>query len=455
MIRTCALAVASLCVFSGVAHAGEQTVNITSGGGYIGEMVCPGAPPTPVKPPPTGTRPQPWNDQIPTRAELGALAEFTPRDPAVLSPSAIPDFALRDSSGAARPRRVAVWGDSHVAAGPFMAQLIKAIRDHGETVGTRFLPPTMGRANVRLPTLHAYCIGPGWSTALAFSANDVLQTGPGLANRIGTAGAGTYLWVDFRSAEREATLKQTTLVYRGTGDIELLMSVNDGPEQTVTLGGSGTSFLTVTSDQLISTLKFTVTRGTLNLEGFQLDYAQAPLVRFDVFGLPGSTARGWANADPAAVRDALHGDTYDAVVLEYGTNEGSDLHLDSAKYAASLTRTLSNMRQVFPNASCVLVGPPDRGVLVNRKGAASADYLQYAHIHQMIARVQAQLAPQYNCVTWNWQEYMGGPGGSYGWVYNSPSYMGRDLTHMTVAGYTRVGQALATSLGWMSDLFPK
>jgi hypothetical protein len=114
------------------------------------------------------------------------------------------------------------------------------------------------------------------------------------------------------------------------------------------------------------------------------------------------------------------------------------------------------MRTVFPRASCVLVGPPDRGILVNRHGPGTAlDLLQYARIHEQIAQVQAQVGAQYNCVAWSWQGFMGGPGGNYGWAYNDPVLMGRDLTHMTMEGYRRTGQALATSLGWVGDLYPK
>lgn len=439
------------------ARADDPAVTLTSGV-FPGDLRCPNAPETPPKLP-GPPHPVPFSEQIPTRAELGPLADFHPGTPPLLDLGKAPGFALRDAGAAApRPRRIAFWGDSHIAAGPFMGELQSAIRDHSETVGTHFLPPTMGRANVRLPTLHAYCIGGGWSTALSFKEAEVQEVGPGLANRIASAGPESYLWLDFRTAFRAANLRDLKLVYRPAGDTEIAVSVNDGPEQTVTLspGAAGSGFLTLNADSAIGIVKLRVTRGTLVLQGFLLDYADPPLVTFDVFGLPSSTARGWANADPSAIASALHGETYDAVALEYGTNEGSAVAFDREKYVASLTRTLSNMRQVFPQASCVLVGPPDRGILVNRHGRTpELDLLQYARIHRQIAEVQAQVGAQFNCIAWNWQDYMGGPGGNYGWAYNDPVLMGRDLTHLTMEGYRRTGQALAASLGWVGDLYPK
>jgi lysophospholipase L1-like esterase len=442
------------------AWADDPAVTLASGGGLmLGDLQCPHGPPEVARPPST-PHPAPLNEQIPTRDELGAMADFRPAQPPVLDLSKAPAFALQDAGASApRPRRIAFWGDSHIAAGPFMGQLQGAIRDHSETVGTRFLPPTMGRANVRLPTLHGYCMGTGWSTALSYKETDVQAVGPALANRIASAGSESYLWLDLRTSFRVANVRDLEIVYRPAGDTEIAVSINDGPEQPVTLAPSatrGSGFLMLNADGPIGTVKMRVTRGTLVLQGFLLDYKDAPLVTFDVFGLPSSTARGWSNADPAAIASALHGETYDAIGLEYGTNEGSDLKFDRDKYAANLTRTLTNMRTVFPQASCVLVGPPDRGILVNRHGrTGDLDLLLYARIHQQIAQVQAQVGAQFNCVAWSWQDYMGGPGGNYGWAYNDPVLMGHDLTHMTMEGYRRTGQALAHSLGWVGDLYPK
>lgn len=430
----------------------DETATFTSG--FVSDLRCPGAKPVPTRPPGI-PRPTVLNTQIPTPGELGSLADIPMRDPPALDMARIPGFTLPDGSA---PRKIAFWGDSHIAAGPFMGEVMKAIAAHRITVGTRFLPPTMGRANVRLPTLHAYCIGEGWSTALSFSAPDTIQVGPALANRIASASESSYLWIDFRNASLQPTLRSLKIAYRPMGSASLTMTVNDGAEQTVALtaGGAGTAFLTINADTAISTIRLKVASGTFVLEGFFLDYVQPPNVVFDVFGLPGSTARGWANADPNAIAQALGGETYDAVALEYGTNEGSDLKFDPVKYTANLTRTLQNMRSVFPNASCLLIGPPDRGILLaHRPAPPSTDYLQYARIHQQIAAVQTQVAPQFNCVHWSWQGYMGGPGGNYSWAYHDPAYMGHDLTHLTQAGYIRTGQALATSLGWMSGLFPE
>lgn len=415
-------------------------------GDAVADLDCPTSifhPPTVVT---TPVIPGTAANDLPPLGELGNLARPVIREQPVLDISKAPGFSLQGSG----PHRIAFFGDSHIAAGPFMPQLQKDIRDSGETVSQRYLPPTMGRANVRLP-IRAYCIGSAWETELAFTTPSVVQTGPALANRMVTGGPGAYLWLDLRNADRLATVSRLRMIYRSTAEqADVDYTVNDEPDQHAVLTGtgSGSEELEIKGNGPISTVKLEVNSGRLVLNGFIQDYETPPQVTFDVFGIPGSTARGWIMADPTYLTNALHGIDYDGVALEYGTNEGNDTRFDRDKYTTNLTAALANMRVVFPHASCLLIGPPDRGTLA-RRGTA-VDLLHFSRIHEEIVAVQTQVGAQFNCTEWNWQDLMGGPGGSYGWALATPRYAGHDLTHLSSAGYRLTANALANSLGWRS-----
>ncbi|MDR2013789.1 MAG: hypothetical protein LBQ20_12355 [Rhodanobacter sp.] len=411
----------------------------------VGTLECPNQVirPKPQTPPPPREAP-PVDAQIPTIAELGPLAQTVIREQPSIDPQTIPAMALRNPE---QPRHIAIWGDSHIAAGPFMPTLLEALRMDGITIGAYYLPPTMGRANVHLPQLRTACVGPGWNTELSYTSAPSLTSGPALANRTAVAGPDSYLWLDLRSTSSRSAIRQLRIVYRASVHSVLDLSVNDGDESHIPLEASSDSqALTLRGDASISTIKLRLTQGSVTLYGFVLDYVNQPALTFDVFGLPSATIRGWANADPDYLRRSLQGVNYDGVILEYGTNEGNDLHFDRGRYASTLTQALSNLRRVFPYASCVLIGPPDRGVLRDR--GASRNLLMFGRIHQQIEVTQREVGRHFGCVTWNWQDLMGGPGGSYGWFYASPSLMGHDLTHLSSDGYKQTGRALARSLGW-------
>jgi lysophospholipase L1-like esterase len=405
------------------------------------EMACLAAkaPSAPQQPPPKPV--------VPPKRALGPLAVFKQVPAPGLDPETVSGFAPGPNF-APGPKRIAIWGDSHVAAGPLVPQLFAALEARGLKAGTYFLPPTMGRSNIRHPMLRAHCIGDSWTTDLAWKMDAVSATGPGLADRVVSAGEDATLSLDLRDRKTQAPqIASLQIVYEQVpSGTRLAVSVNDGPERAVDLsaGQGGTAFLTVTSDQPIATMSFKVAEGTWVLQGFILDYAVPPDLTLDVFGLPGSTARGWRIAEPGALASALGGQSYDAVILAYGTNEGNAPDFDPGAYREGLRGTLEAMRAAFPQAACVLMGPPDRGVQEGQGG----DFLKYARVHQAITAAQRDLAPAFGCAFWDWQAFMGGPGGAYGWYYASPSLMGRDLTHLSMDGYRRTGRALALGLGW-------
>ena len=62
--------------------------------------------------------------------------------------------------------------------------------------------------------------------------------------------------------------------------------------------------------------------------------------------------------------------------------------------------------------------------------------------------MQAEVGKRYNCASWDWQAFMGGPASMYSWVLSMPPLAAKDLTHLTPAGYRQSAGAVARALGW-------
>jgi hypothetical protein len=323
----------------------------------------------------------------------------------------------------------------------------------------------MGRSGVRLP-IGKYCQSSTWRLDPAYVASSqTMRVGPSLVDLRSTR-SGAYLWLDFRRDAQPSRVVAVRVMYAPTASASTLgVRLDDGLEQRVTLArapaGSGTVStaeiaITATGGAPLSTLKLRVIEGMAVLQGFMLAHRDPAPITLDVFGLPSATVRGWAQADPAYLEDALRGQTYDAVMLQYGTNEGNASNFTRESYAAGLTRALEGMRAVFPDAACLLIGPTDRGVRVRRPAAGRRtakplpppDLLKFARVHREITEVQAEVGRHYGCASWDWQAFMGGPAGIYSWVLSTPPRAARDLTHLTPAGYRESAAALARALGW-------
>ena len=164
--------------------------------------------------------------------------------------------------------------------------------------------------------------------------------------------------------------------------------------------------------------------------------------------------RGWKRLDPTYFKALGNQTPYDVVLLQYGTNEGNQKPFDPVHYESDVNASLENLRRIYPQAICVLIGPTDRGTLIARSGknkprttaekdqshaaaapAIAKELLVYSRIHEQISRIQQTVSQRYGCGFWDWQRAMGGPGGSYAWLKKNPTLMARDLIHLTVAGY--------------------
>ncbi len=369
-----------------------------------------------------------------------------------LPPELVRGFALPTAGRG--PLRVGVWGDSHVAAGFITDELARHVEASGLNVDTRAIPASVGRTGVRLPLRHV-CKG-GWQFQAAYSTSAPMPVGLSLSSLRSTK-VGDYLWLDLRQRADHPVRAIQIHYLPAPATSALGVRIDDGVETRYELTQLGEhqavapGVIDVRSSSTISTLKLRVLKGDVILHGVTLEYVSPADVTIDVFGLPSATVNGWSNADAAFLRKSIETESYDAIILEYGTNEGAVGRFDAAKYAAMLASSLRNIRLVFPDSACLLMGPTDRGVRVPqgpRRGRV--DFLQYSRIHQQIARIQGDVGAKFGCELWDWQRAMGGTGSIYAWARATPALAAPDLIHLTLPGYRRTAAALAQSIGWLT-----
>jgi len=387
--------------------------------------------------------------------ELGLLLSAPAREAQTIAKAPVSADTL--------PRRIAIWGDSHLAAGSFAAELKRVLGAQGIKPRSPFIPFTMGRAGVLLP-LRRHCMD-GWTSELAYtSRHPMLMTGIGMNALRGDPEA--YLWLDLRNEAGEADVQSVDLYFRTTPEEgSIAVSIDGGAEGRVALGGNGASgVITISASAPISVLKIRLQQQPVVLHALYLNYHEPPPAVVDSFGIPGATVRSWQQVDPVRFSQYFRSHAYDMVMLEFGTNEGNARPFDASGYRQMLNESLRNMRQVFPDARCLLIAPGDRGVLLpksrakkNRDRRQRSDVAQrrvisgllhFSEIHESIYRMQKEIGARHGCETWSMQAAMGGQGSAYQWLLASPPLMARDLIHFTPRGYQRLAQELAESLGW-------
>ena len=204
-------------------------------------------------------------------------------------------------------------------------------------------------------------------------------------------------------------------------------------------------------------------------------------------GLPGGTAltiEKW-NADFAA--SDFRKLNPDLIIFEYGTREGLDDALDVAQYEDRLKLAIDQIKGWAPQASILIIGPPDAARIPAFAGSAGAQACrslnaqEIAAYRQLMDRKDERLArwhapPRLDAVRlalkqeavesgaffWDWAKYMGGPCSIHAWTSAKPPLAAPDHVTITEAGRSapraRSSQSLwlasrATSAGQRS-VFP-
>ncbi|MFB9289997.1 GDSL-type esterase/lipase family protein [Pseudoduganella plicata] len=339
---------------------------------------------------------------------------------------------------AAAAYKIAIWGDSLTSARNFIDAALK-------TGGIGKTTPSFIQAGIKVPGLNLplkhSCATGGWKTAYAYKEKGGT---PGFSEgmlSMESSTPGDVIHMDFRYLQPDSRVTQLDIQYdKPAPDSSLLLgvAVDGGAEQLIPLSRTDAGTLRIMPEVPMATIAMRLVSGQIKVHGFRPRYRNAPNVVLDTFSVPGAQLRGWNYVDARLTQAAP---AYDLILIQYGTNEGASPSFNAAAYADSLRASLARLRRFQPHARCILIGPPDRGVV----GSGAGGPMKYAEIHHRIALAQQRAAVASRCGFWDWQGETGGPGTAVRWTRTNPPLMQPDLTHMTARGYEVSGRLFARS----------
>jgi hypothetical protein len=454
-----------------------RAIQIRNAGAPDVALLCPRKGPSSARP----STPPPEPTEIPDEDEVASALEdarvasgLQPARPAAAWPS--------------NPRgwRIAVWGDSHMAAAFFSDQLQRKLAPADAPV-SRFVHAGVGHGGVR-GLVRKTCLSGDWAREMAYAHADAASApGPGMTSLVAKR-PGATLALDLRDPQGQARHTSLQLLYHGdgAGNTQLAISVDGEAETLVSLDPqAGPGALALQTTAPLSTLKIRVVEGAFRFQGLKLSETPAPAaLHMDLFAYPGATAAGWVRSDLSYLASWFSDQSYDLALMAFGTNEGNDPRFNETAYRDMLTAALGHFRQVFPQTQCVLIGPGDRGIRVVKSKAAKArkkqavqsklskntphknaqsnksdksskpdkaananKLLKFGRIHQQIGQIQAEVAAVHGCSAWSMQTAMGGVGSAYPWARKNPPLMAPDLLHFTPAGYRELANIFLADFG--------
>ncbi|HEY5937461.1 MAG TPA: GDSL-type esterase/lipase family protein [Kofleriaceae bacterium] len=208
--------------------------------------------------------------------------------------------------------------------------------------------------------------------------------------------------------------------------------------------------------------------GTLDLYGVALERKQ-PGVIVDSLGVVGRRLGSLRSWDWSIIGEQLATRDPRLVVLQYGTNEADDPDLDLEAFAGYYDETIQRIRAAAPQASILILGPPDMGT---REAGKSCDrpkkkkkkrdrdrdvpdepevippeceWRTPGVLREIIA-VEHAAALRNKVAFFDTFAAMGGADRMAGWVTTEPKLAYKDHVHFNDAGYQMWADALLTAL---------
>jgi lysophospholipase L1-like esterase len=168
-------------------------------------------------------------------------------------------------------------------------------------------------------------------------------------------------------------------------------------------------------------------------------------VTYEAAGINGAEASLFLRWNEALQQTLMLESNPALIVLSYGTNEAGDRNWTEEGYAAMFQRIIERCRRLAPNASILVVGPPDRAMRAGRRA-----WKPFAGVDRIVA-AQRSVCRQMHCAYWDQRSRMGGFGSMRDWV--SISWAQPDHTHFTGEGYTELASALFSDIVQQYDTY--
>lgn len=259
----------------------------------------------------------------------------------------------------------------------------------------------------------------------------VFRGGAGATASFGTAKDGDY----------GRKVSRFSILYAGSpqgGQLELKPSAGELSVLDTQSAEAGAQVHVVNVPDGENKLTIRVLRGEVKIYGVALERDSGLVL--DALGALGARARIWEHLDGDKLAAVYAQRMPDLIAVQLGTNESEDGAVNVAEYKATLGRLLDTFAKAAPEASLLLVAPPDRA-----EKAPSGEY-RSNRVLAKIVELQRQVAAERNLAFFDTFQAMGGPGSMGKWLFMHPPLCSSDLTHPTAAGAEALGRLFANGL---------
>lgn len=181
-----------------------------------------------------------------------------------------------------------------------------------------------------------------------------------------------------------------------------------------------------------------VLRGEAKLFGVALERSEGLV--YDAMGVLGARAKMWNHLADEHWRAVYALRPPTLLAVQYGTNEIESGGVEPAEYSEMLRTLIRKWKRAAPDASFVLVAPPDLAERLPKGGFRSS-----RAVAKLVA-LQREAAAREDVAFFDTVAAMGGDGAMVKWLMMHPPLCSTDLIHPTAAGADALGKLFVRGL---------
>jgi lysophospholipase L1-like esterase len=349
----------------------------------------------------------------------------------------------RADRGGEEPARVVHYGDSHTAADLLTGALRRALQDRFGDGGRGFVALGRPWKSYRPKDVEiAASGGNDWRAERILVAADpatldgryglggvcTIGSRRGAFARVATARGGDF-------GTEAASFDIHYLVRRGGGSFDVLVDGRRVGTVATNGGGPRSGFFRTEAGLGPHALEVRLRGdGEVRLFGVAIE-GGGPGIVYDSLGVNGAFFYTPLRWDGALLAEGIERRDPDLIVAMYGSNEVDSRTITEESYREDVRRVMARFRAGAPDASCLLLGPPDRRGRDARTGAEQLGW---------IIEAQRDVAEELGCGFIDLQALMGGAGARDAWQRHGLAQP--DGVHLTARGYRVVGERLAEQI---------
>lgn len=344
-----------------------------------------------------------------------------------------------------RPVRIAYFGDSFIEADIMTADLREMFQLKFGGCGVGYIPVTSAISGYRPTVQHNFG---GWSSHATNDSGGFDKVKQGISGHYFFPSKGAYVQLKGldKYVSRLDTCEISTLYFQNKGFVAVRSKVNNASEGKLYEATGTGEVQTFLVEGKIGQVRWSVEKSDSAIfYGVAMDgKGGVTLDNFSVRGSSGLHLRGIPLPTLRAFRRLR---PYDLIIIQYGLNVATKHGTNYDGYKKGMLTVIDNMKEVFPEASILLVSVGDREYK-NENG----DMRTMPGVKNLI-RYQQSIASDSRIAFWNMFEAMGGQGSMAQMIDQKMANL--DYTHINFKGGKHMAGILFETLMYGKEQYER